>query len=101
MDTIETMERAMALLNEGDHAGAQAACNAVLDEEIDNPDAHYLLGVIEYQRRNYELAEQLVQKAIAIEGTAPWYFIALAEVRTARGDFPRAIEALQQSILLK
>ena len=99
-DTIELMERAMQRFQAGDTPGAEADCQQALAVERDNPDALYLLGVIEHGRGNGQLARTMLERAIAIEGGAFWYHAALAEVRAAYGDRPGAIDSLIRAIEL-
>jgi predicted O-linked N-acetylglucosamine transferase (SPINDLY family) len=101
MDAVEVMERAMQLFGGGDVTGAEACCRQALGIETDQPDALYLLGVIEHARRNEFEAERLLLRAIDVESGAFWYHAALAEVRVALGNAAGAIDSLNRAIDLE
>jgi protein O-GlcNAc transferase len=79
---------------------AERLYRAVLAEQPNHPDALHLLGIIANQTGHHKDACELITKAIAQRPTAEFYFN-LAGTLNPLGEYPRAIEALRQSIALK
>jgi tetratricopeptide (TPR) repeat protein len=51
-----------------------------LSEAKDDPEVYYRLGLIEFKRKEFELARDRISQAIAKDNTNPDYYIALARV---------------------
>ncbi len=78
------LERAHALIEEGDAAAAAEALHAVLPGRESWPDLHYLLGSAELQRGHFD--DALVSLARALELNPDFH--------AARVQFARALEAV-------
>ncbi len=78
------LERAQALLEEGDAAGAAEALHAVLPGRESWPDLHYLLGSAELQRGHFDDALASLARALELN----------PDFHAARVQFARALEAV-------
>jgi predicted O-linked N-acetylglucosamine transferase (SPINDLY family) len=101
LDTVEMMEKAMRLSGEGRFADAEATCRQVLEHESDNPDALYLLGVIELRRGQHNEALKCLTRAIQVEPDAHWYYTALSQVHSALGNPAESARALENVVRLE
>jgi tetratricopeptide (TPR) repeat protein len=78
------LERAQALLEGGDAAGAAEALQAVLRGRESWPDLHYLLGSAELQRGHFDDALASLARALELN----------PEFHAARVQFARALESV-------
>jgi tetratricopeptide (TPR) repeat protein len=92
------MQRALALQQAGDLAGASARYESVLAEDPRNFDALHMLGVACYQRHDFDRAEALLRQAIAVNPAVAGAQRNLALVREAR-RLEHAEEALCRAVL--
>ena len=60
------INQAVLLHKSGKLDEAENIYRLLLDRQPENPDAMHLLGVIAYQRKNYEGAEDLIRREIAL-----------------------------------
>ncbi len=72
----------------------------VLQLQPRNADAYYNLGILYYNSEDYETAEQLLKRAIAINNHANAH-VYLAYLYEAKGNLPLAIEHLRERIRLR
>ncbi|MDZ7330833.1 MAG: tetratricopeptide repeat protein [candidate division KSB1 bacterium] len=74
--------------------------NRVLQLQPQNADAYYNLGILYYNSDDYDTAEQLLKRAIAINNH-PNAHLYLAYLYEAQGNLPLAIEHLRERIRLR
>jgi protein O-GlcNAc transferase len=65
-DIATTFQKAVALHQQGQLGQAEPLYRAILKQAPDHFDALHLLGVIEYQRKNYEAAVELIGRALQL-----------------------------------
>lgn len=82
-------------------AEAESLYAVIVHNVPNHADALHLLGVIAHQRGQYELALELINKAIAVNPLAPEYYNSLGGVRQALGDEAGAAGLYLQAIHLK
>lgn len=79
------LENALALHQQGDLAGAQAAYLALTDDADVSSDAHHLLGVLYYQQQRFNEAENHISAALAADENNAGAHTALAEILRRKG----------------
>ena len=79
---------------------AELACNQILAQNPNHPDALNLLGAIAHQVGKFDIAAQLIQRAVAANPNAPALHSNLAEVLSAANRFDEAIAAARRAIEL-
>jgi tetratricopeptide (TPR) repeat protein len=72
-----------------------------LKKEQANPDELHGLGVIAYQNEQYELAFELINKAIEIKSSVPQFYNTLGIVFEALRKYEQAIIAYQRAVSIK
>ena len=60
------LEKGLALLQQGNLAGAEAVYRTLLHRQPDSPDALHFLGVVQAQRQNLAEAAELMDRALAL-----------------------------------
>ncbi len=83
----------------GQLASAEALYHQVLQLAPTNPDALHLLGVIAFQRNNYDQAEQLIRQAIQLAPTVPYFYNNLGNVLKSTGRLSEAMTCFQQALM--
>lgn len=78
-DVGAVINEALQLLSEGKLLNAELKAREVLDQEPDNPRAHYVLGRVFFTQNNFDRAKQEFQAAAAKDPT-------YADARTALED---------------
>jgi len=96
---FELLQQGMQLQNDGDLQQAEKIYLQILEEHPDHPDALHLLGVLAIQIQDYEVAENLISRAIDTNETVADYYNNLGQVfrntnRTALAidQFNKALE---------
>jgi Flp pilus assembly protein TadD len=74
-------------------AEAEACYRRVLAAEPNHADAMHLLGVIALQVGRHDLAVDLIDHAIRLNGSNPNYFSDLGNARFAQGNLEAAVAA--------
>lgn len=93
-----TLQQALQHHNKGQFAEAESLYRQVLEIMPNNPDALHLLGMVEHQRGNNDLAIDLINTAIQHSPSGPMYcnlglvLLAQNKVDMALDSFRRAIE---------
>ncbi len=101
IDVTETLKRGMALHQEGDLAGAEAAYGNILKAAPGHADALHLTGLLRHQRGDNEAAVGLIVKAIEADGKVALYHANLGRVLKASGDDIGAVEAFRLAVHLQ
>jgi predicted O-linked N-acetylglucosamine transferase (SPINDLY family) len=79
---------------------AEALYRQILQEQPENSDALHLLGVIAYQRKQYQDAKALVVRAISFHKRVPYYPNTLGNIYLAQGLLDKAEECYIKAIKL-
>jgi protein O-GlcNAc transferase len=90
-DLATLFQRAMALHQRGQLPQAESLYRTILEQEPNHADALQYLGVIEYQRKHYEAAVQLIGAALKLD---PEDASAHVNMGVALRDLKRPEEAL-------
>lgn len=61
------LEKGLALLQQGNLAGAEAIYRTLLQRQPDSSDALHFLGVVQAQRQNFAEAAELMDRALALD----------------------------------
>ncbi len=80
---------------------AKAIYQQILQAEPNHPEALHLLGVIAHQEGNYEIAVELISKAISVISSSPMSHLNLGLALQAQGKLDEAIESYQKALSIK
>lgn len=80
---------------------AELMYRQVLQEQPDNPAALHSLGTLAYQKSQYDMAIDLVGKAIASNPQIPQFHNTYGVILEAVGNAEEAIDAYRQAVRLK
>jgi protein O-GlcNAc transferase len=94
-----TMIQAVALHQQGRSAEAEQAYRNVLRHDKRNADAMNLLGLIEHQRGNHQLAVELIGKAVRIR-PQPEFFVNLSQAYRGLGKLNDCADACRRAVQL-
>jgi protein O-GlcNAc transferase len=94
------IREAMAHHQAGRLPAAEALYRQVLQLAPEQPDALHLLGVLASQVGKYDVASELIARAIAVHPTAPMYFN-LANALKGQGALALAIDSYQAALALQ
>jgi predicted O-linked N-acetylglucosamine transferase (SPINDLY family) len=86
-----TLQRADQCYTTGDLPTAARLYRDVLEREPSNHKAVFMLGMIEHQRSAHTAARELFERAIALNGTAPYAWHYLGRTLQAIGDNAAAL----------
>jgi len=98
--TLQAMQLAMQNHNAGNLQQAEALYRNVLQADPNHSDALHLLGVLAAQVERYDIACELIQKAISINNAVPDYYSNLGNALKDQGKLAEAISYYQQAIVL-
>lgn len=84
-----------------DFEGAKAAYLDVLQYDENNPDALHLLGMIAYQKDDYDRALELINRAISFNQYDPDFYNNCGEAFLATGRVNEAINCYKQAVQLR
>jgi tetratricopeptide (TPR) repeat protein len=79
------LQSAVTHLNGGDSAAAELCLNQVLSNSPRNPQATYLLGVVQFERGHWAAAETLFRRALALSPGQPHIGFHLSQTLRALG----------------
>ena len=88
--------RAALALKNNDPALAIADLRTVLDGFPDRAEAYRLLGLAHWQREEYALAQDALEKSVRLAPSEPRGYLELAELRASLGDNQGALAILEQ-----
>lgn len=95
------MQTGVRLHQAGDAAAAESVYRRALTAYPDNPDALHLLGMIAYQRSEFDSAKTMIAKACRLNPTQALFYFNLARVAQSQGDSDEAIGAYSTAISLQ
>ena len=95
------LTQAVALHQQGQLAQAKSIYASLLTEDQGNADAWHLLGMVAYQEKDYPLASDLINKAIAIKPNMAGYHSNLGLVLRELGHFTSALASYEKSLLIR
>jgi tetratricopeptide (TPR) repeat protein len=97
----QLVNQAMKLRQAGSYAQAEIVARQALAENRKNSDALAVLGLIAYDRGNYEDAASWHQKALALARKEPLYHCNLAITNVARGRLAAALDGFEKALKLR
>ncbi|HET6514377.1 MAG TPA: FkbM family methyltransferase [Thermodesulfovibrionales bacterium] len=100
-DVERRLHRALEYHRSGQIEEAQSCYRAILAVEPNHPDALHLLGMAFYQMGNHIEAEELIRKAIGLDGKAAFFHLNLGNVLKEQGKNYDAIAAFRKTIFLE
>jgi tetratricopeptide (TPR) repeat protein len=95
------LKRAMELTQAGKLEEAEAAYKEVLANDPTVVEAHYNLGTIYLNRKDYAAAESEFQRIIELSPKTGEAYSALSRVYQEQGDIERALEVMAQAVARK
>ncbi len=93
--------RAISLHQQGELRAAQELYEAVLKQQPEHPEALHFLGVLAYQGKNYDVAEDLMRRSINLDPTNAVYFKNLGAVYRDHKKLSKAIESQLMALELQ
>ena len=99
--TLQVLARGLEFHKAGKRGDAEAAYRQVLAVDPNNSDALNLLGTLNIQAGQLEMAVQLIRRAIALRPKAAQYYNNLGVALDHLGDANAAAQAYQTSITLE
>ncbi|MHC4395197.1 MAG: tetratricopeptide repeat protein, partial [Planctomycetota bacterium] len=100
-DITETMQVAIQHHQAGRLQQAEKLYQLVLQTEPDNPAVLHSLGLMAHQTSQYDIAVNLVGRAIAANSQIPQFHNTIGIVFKALGKFQEAIDSYRQAISLQ
>ena len=82
----------------GRHAEAEETCSQVLKTDPSNAEAHYLFGLIAFERQSFDLAEKHMARAVALIPADPGFHCGLGNVQYMQSKLDEAAESFQKAI---
>ncbi|MGH6977037.1 MAG: tetratricopeptide repeat protein, partial [Stellaceae bacterium] len=79
---------------------AEAACRAMLEKDVAQPDALFLLGLVAQRRGNNDEAVERIRAAIKRNRRNPLFHNALGVAQAARGRSTEAVAAFREALAL-
>ncbi|NQU60140.1 MAG: glycosyltransferase family protein [Rhodospirillales bacterium] len=98
---VEALTKAVTLHGEGRVAEAEAAYQAVLDIDPDQPDALNRLGFMAFEQGNSEKAVYLISRSIAVNPENPAYHVNMGIIQKKLQRLPEALECFQNAMALR
>jgi len=80
---------------------AEGLYHRVLQNAPNHPDALHLLGLVNQQKGETARAEELVRRAISLDGRAPLFHLSLGNVLSAQGKRSEAMESFRRALRLE
>jgi tetratricopeptide (TPR) repeat protein len=103
--TVPTVAEAFAAALKYHQAGdlrlAETLYRQILQADPGHADSYHLLGVLAYQRGQYEEAIALIQNALTLHPSAAVYFKNLGVAQEALGQMPEALASFQNALRLQ
>lgn len=97
----QQLDAAVALHQQGNLAGAEAAYRALVEHSPDNPHPRHYLGLIAFQRGDAAAAAALIGGAIALDASVPEFHVNLGNALKRLGQFADADRAYQRALELR
>jgi len=101
MDIPKNLDIANKYYLDGQTQKAEGKYHKILQANPDHPDALHGLGLIAYQNGKYDIARQLITKAIAESPEVARYYYNLGLVFMALGQMKMAIDAFHEAVNIK
>lgn len=96
----DTLQEAIKAHNAGDLKTAERLYKKILRANPLYFDALHLLGVCEFQKGNYSLSHQLIQRALAIKVNIPEAHFNLGNVLFSQNQLDKAVKSFKEAIKL-
>jgi TonB family protein len=91
---------AIALRHQGELSDAKKYVEQALSRKPDYADAHFILGLIQFQKKNYVAASTEASTAIAQGASFPNVYVLLAQAALARNKSKEAVDAFEKALRL-
>jgi len=95
-----TLQQALKSHSAGDRNAAEQLYRLILEVDPNHADALHLLGLVEYEKQNFQIAAGLMQRAIAADPTQAAFFMDLGSAFRRLGNLRKAAENYIQSLCL-
>ncbi len=95
----EMIQSALKYHKSGQYEGALKLYQDILAVEPNNIDVLYLIGVLNYERNNYDDAMIYTLKVIKLNPSSPDAYCSLANILKAKGELDAAIEYYKKSLI--
>ncbi len=96
-----TLQQAMAHHQAGRLAEAEQIYQQILSRQPNDAEALHLLGILAYQVNRYDVAADLIRRAIVVNPNIPTYHSNLGKVLADFGQLEAAVAACRTAIRLK
>jgi predicted O-linked N-acetylglucosamine transferase (SPINDLY family) len=100
-EILDALRRAMRAHNAGNLGEAETLYNLVLAYDKRQFDALNMLGIVHGQRRNYDEAIRLIERAIKVNPRSAEAYANLGRVQFAMGEPQRAAASYAKSLTIK
>jgi tetratricopeptide (TPR) repeat protein len=94
-------ERAATLLREGDLAGAQALCHALLEADPCDSRAQFMLGMVHARQGDLQQAEQHLRNAVGIDPVLAEAWLGLGQLSELKRQYAAAEKELLRALSLR
>ena len=98
IDLKQRLDRIVEHLQAGKMAIAREFCLEILPEVHEEPGVLHILGMLLLQTGDTALAIRCVDRAIAIQGTNPTYYVSRGKIHRSQGDMESAITCFKRAI---
>jgi len=95
------LDVAVRLYAAGKTDEAEATCRRILQAQPSNANALQFLGVIAFRRKSYEEAENIILRAIAVNGRAAEYRNDLGNIYMAQGKLELAEKCFREALAVQ
>ena len=91
---------AIASRQQGELTDAMKYVKQALDHKMDYADAHYILGLLQYQKKNFIASQTEASTAIAEGLSFPNVYVLLAQANLATNKTKEAVDAFENALRL-
>ena len=98
--TSDVVRNAWQSYRSGDPSEAERLCRSALESNPDAAGIVYLLGILEFEKKNYKAAIELFTRATTLDPDDARVFTYLGAAYSMTGDSAQAIEACDRAIVL-
>ncbi len=100
MQIQNIFNKAVEFHKEGNAAGAEKIYRDILQRAPDHPDALHMLGLLYSQHKQFERAQECLQRAVEVYPDSEVYLTSLGQLFASMGDAERAIECFNKAIII-
>jgi len=100
VDVLDALNRAMTAHRAGNLAEVEACCNFILARDKRQFDALNMLAIVNAQRRNYDEAVRLIERALRVNPRSAQAYVNLGRVQYEMGAPQRAAASYAKAIAI-